>query len=145
MRDLNCHNIADLREAARRRLPRGLFEYVDRGTEEEVSLRNNRAAFDRIQFMTRPLVDVTGRATKTRLFGEDWAMPLAITRRSDPTMSIVSPASKSPVTSTTPAGNSDTVPFKSALAAPSSTRTEPRTSLAKATHNCRADNARSEP
>lgn len=78
MRDLNCHNVADLREAARRRLPRGLFEYVDRGAEEEVSLRNNRAAFDRIQFVTRPLVDVAGRSTRTRLFGEDWAMPFAI-------------------------------------------------------------------
>lgn len=78
MRELNCHNFADLREAARRRLPRGLFDYVDRGTEEEVSLRNNRAAFDRIQLMTRPLVDVAGRSTKTRIFGEDWAMPFAI-------------------------------------------------------------------
>ena len=71
-------NVHDLRRMAQQRLPKWLFEFVDRGTEDEVALRNNRAAYDRIQFMTRPLVDVTGRATKTRLFGEDWAMPLAI-------------------------------------------------------------------
>ena len=75
---LNCHNIADLRLAARRRIPRGLFDYVDRGTEEEVSLRGNREAFDRIRLMTRPLVDVAGRSTKTTVLGEEWAVPFAI-------------------------------------------------------------------
>ena len=75
---LNCHNIADLRLAARRRIPRGLFDYVDRGTEEEVSLRGNREAFDRIRLMTRPLVDVANRSTKTSVLGEEWAVPFAI-------------------------------------------------------------------
>ncbi len=40
----NCYNIADLRAVARRRLPKGIFEYVDRGTEDEVCLRHNRAS-----------------------------------------------------------------------------------------------------
>ncbi len=39
---LRAYNIADLREAARRRLPKGIFEFVDRGAEDEVSLRNIR-------------------------------------------------------------------------------------------------------
>ena len=53
-----CFNIDDLRLAAKRRLPRGIFEYVDRGTEGEVSLRENRAAFDRIRILPRVLEDV---------------------------------------------------------------------------------------
>ncbi|MGV3573423.1 MAG: alpha-hydroxy acid oxidase [Ramlibacter sp.] len=73
-----AHNIADLRSAARARLPRGLFDYVDRGTEEEVSLRGNREAFDAVRFMPRPLVDVARRDTATELFGRRLAMPLAI-------------------------------------------------------------------
>ena len=54
----DAHNIFDLRDMAKRRLPKWLFEFVDRGTEEEVALRNNREAFERIQFRPRMLVDV---------------------------------------------------------------------------------------
>ena len=56
-----CYNINDLRLAAKRRLPRGVFEFVDRGSEDEVALRNNRAAFERIKLRHRALVDVSGR------------------------------------------------------------------------------------
>ena len=45
-----AYNIADLRELARKRLPKGLFEFIDRGTEDEVALRHNRESFDRIKF-----------------------------------------------------------------------------------------------
>ena len=48
-----AYNIHDLRELARKRLPKGLFEFVDRGAEDEVSLRGNRAALDRIRFRPR--------------------------------------------------------------------------------------------
>lgn len=71
-------NIADLREAARRRLPRGLFEYVDRGTEEEVSLRANREAYDSTHFVPRPLSDVSARTPATALFGRAMSMPVVI-------------------------------------------------------------------
>jgi L-lactate dehydrogenase (cytochrome)/(S)-mandelate dehydrogenase len=73
-----AYNIADLRELARRRLPRGLFEFVDRGTEDEVALRNNRAAFERIKLVPRNLVDVSTRRLDTTLFGKRIAMPLAV-------------------------------------------------------------------
>ena len=78
MANLNAHNIADLREAAKRRLPRGLFEYVDRGTENEVSIRANRQSFDSVQFVPRPLIDVAGRSMKTALFGKEHSAPLVI-------------------------------------------------------------------
>lgn len=73
-----CYNVNDLREAARRRLPRGVFEFVDRATEDEVALRNNRAAFERIKLRHRALMDVSGRSTKTTLFGKEIALPMAI-------------------------------------------------------------------
>lgn len=55
---LGAYNIFDLRDMAQRRVPKGLFEFVDRGTEDEVALRNNRAIFERIKF--KPLVDAVG-------------------------------------------------------------------------------------
>ena len=52
---LGAYNVFDLRALALRRVPKGLFEFVDRGTEDEVSLRHNRAVFDRIKFKPRTL------------------------------------------------------------------------------------------
>ena len=40
---LGAYNIADLRELAKKRLPRGLFEFMDRGCEDEVSLRDRKS------------------------------------------------------------------------------------------------------
>lgn len=73
-----CHNIADLREAARRRLPRGVFEFFDRGAEDELSLKGNREAFARIKLRNKVLVDVSRRSMATTLFGKPMSMPLAI-------------------------------------------------------------------
>jgi isopentenyl diphosphate isomerase/L-lactate dehydrogenase-like FMN-dependent dehydrogenase len=73
-----CYNIADLREAAKRRLPKGVFEFVDRGSEDEVGLRNNRAGFERIKLRPRSLVDMSGRTMQTTLFGKPMGMPVAI-------------------------------------------------------------------
>ena len=75
---LGAYNIADLREMARRRLPKGIFEFVDRGAEDEVSLRNNRAAFERIKLKPRVLVDVSQRSQEITLFGKPQKMPIAI-------------------------------------------------------------------
>ena len=71
MRLEDAHNIFDLREIAKKRLPRWLFEFVDRGTEEEVALRNNREAFERIKLIPRMLVDVSGRKLDTTVFGKE--------------------------------------------------------------------------
>ncbi len=74
----DAHNIFDLRDMAKRRLPKWLFEFVDRGTEEEVALRNNREAFERIQFRPRMLVDVSQRKLDTTLYGKQHKMPIGI-------------------------------------------------------------------
>jgi isopentenyl diphosphate isomerase/L-lactate dehydrogenase-like FMN-dependent dehydrogenase len=74
----DAHNIFDLREMAKRRLPKWLFEFVDRGTEEEVALRNNREAFERIKLRPRMLVDVSGRKLDTTIYGKEHKMPIGI-------------------------------------------------------------------
>ena len=73
-----CYNVFDLREAARRRLPRGVFEFVDRATEDHIAVTANRSAFQDIKLRHRALVDVSGRSTATTLFGKPAALPLAI-------------------------------------------------------------------
>jgi isopentenyl diphosphate isomerase/L-lactate dehydrogenase-like FMN-dependent dehydrogenase len=73
-----CQNVAELREAARRRLPRCVFEFFDRGSEDEASLRGNREAFARIKLRNKVLVDVSRRSLATPLFGKPMSMPLAI-------------------------------------------------------------------
>lgn len=75
---LNAYNIFDLREQALRRVPKGLFEFTDRGTEDEVSLKNNRSIFDGIRFKPRTLVDVSKRTQATTIFGVNHKMPIAI-------------------------------------------------------------------
>ena len=73
-----AYNISDLRDIARRRLPRGLFEFVDRGSEDEVALRNNRASFEDIKLSPRGLVDVSRRSQQVTLFGKQQKMPIII-------------------------------------------------------------------
>ena len=75
---LGAYNIADLREIARRRLPKGMFEFVDRGTEDDIAVANNREAFERIQFSPRTLVDVSARNQEVTLFGKKQSLPIVI-------------------------------------------------------------------
>jgi isopentenyl diphosphate isomerase/L-lactate dehydrogenase-like FMN-dependent dehydrogenase len=77
-KDLKAYNIFDLRELALKRVPKGLFEFMDRGTEDEVSLRNNRAVFDRMRFKTRTFVDVSKLNQDATIFGVKHKMPLVI-------------------------------------------------------------------
>ena len=78
MRVEDAQNIFDLRDMAKRRLPKWLFEFVDRGTEDEVALRNNREAFERIKLRPRMLVDVSGRKLDTTIYGKEHKMPIGI-------------------------------------------------------------------
>ena len=73
-----CLNVYDLRAAAKRRLPKGVFEFVDRATEDHLAVANNRTAFERIKLLHRALVDVSGRSVATTLFGKPASLPMAI-------------------------------------------------------------------
>jgi (S)-mandelate dehydrogenase len=71
-------NIEDLRRLAKRRLPRAIFDFFDGGAEDEVTLRENRAAFERVRLLPKVLVNVSGVDTSVELFGSPSKMPLAI-------------------------------------------------------------------
>jgi isopentenyl diphosphate isomerase/L-lactate dehydrogenase-like FMN-dependent dehydrogenase len=75
---LGAYNIHDLREMARRKLPKGVFEFVDRGTEDDNAVANNRAALERIRFRPRTMVDVSGRRQEITLFGKKQPMPFCL-------------------------------------------------------------------
>jgi L-lactate dehydrogenase (cytochrome) len=71
-------NIEDLRRIAKRRIPKVMFEYVDSGSYDEITMRANRSELQAIRFRQRVLVDATGRSMATEMLGEKVAMPVAI-------------------------------------------------------------------
>lgn len=70
--------IADLRELARRRLPRMVFDFVDGGAEDEVTLRANREAFAALALRPRVLVDVAERPQAVTVLGRELALPVVL-------------------------------------------------------------------
>ena len=74
----NAYSIEDLRRAARRRLPRAVFDFFDGGAEDELTLRDNEAAYKRVRLVPRVLTDVSAIDTSTTLLGQRAELPLAI-------------------------------------------------------------------
>jgi L-lactate dehydrogenase (cytochrome) len=74
----DCHDIADLRAAGRRLTPRPVFDYVDGGADEEVSLRGNTRAFRRWRFQPRALVNVADADTSATFLDSVVPLPLAL-------------------------------------------------------------------
>ena len=82
-------NTDDLRRIAKRRLPAGVFDYIDGGAEDERTMRANRDAFVNYRFRPRVLRDVSDIHTTTSLLGKEVAFPLVLaptgfTRIADP-------------------------------------------------------------
>ena len=73
-----AHSIEDLRQAARARLPRMLFDFYDGGAEEELTLRANREAFQAQRILPHVLVDVAKVRTECTLVGGLARAPMAI-------------------------------------------------------------------
>ncbi|MBV9115170.1 MAG: alpha-hydroxy-acid oxidizing protein [Hyphomicrobiales bacterium] len=70
--------IEELHAIARRRLPAFALEYLEGGAEDEVTLRRNRQAFERIAFVPRTLSDVSKRDLSVEVFGKKLSLPIAI-------------------------------------------------------------------
>jgi L-lactate dehydrogenase (cytochrome) len=70
--------IEDLRQRARRNVPKMFFDYAEAGSYSEETLRANRADMERIKLRQRILVDVDKRDTATTIMGEPVAAPLAL-------------------------------------------------------------------
>src|SRR5579884_589419 len=76
MNHMTC--IEDLRQTARRKVPRAFFDYAEAGSYAEQTLRANRADLERIKIRQRILFDVSKRSTGTTILGEPVALPLAL-------------------------------------------------------------------
>ena len=70
--------IEDLRELAKRRVARAIFEYVDCGSYAEQTLRANRADLEAIALRQRVGIDVDRRSMRTTMAGQEVAMPVAL-------------------------------------------------------------------
>jgi L-lactate dehydrogenase (cytochrome) len=70
--------IEDLRVLARRRVPKALFDYVDGGSYDQLTLRANRDDFDAVKLRQRVLIDTSTRDLSTEMLGEKVSMPVAI-------------------------------------------------------------------
>ncbi len=82
-------NVDDLRAIAKRRLPGGVFDYIDGAAEDEVTLHHNSARFDDLEFAPRVLRDVSNIDASTSVLGNSIPLPLILsptgfTRIADP-------------------------------------------------------------
>ena len=77
-RVLRAWNIEDLRRIAKRRLPRAVFDFFDGAAEDEITLRANRAAFERVRIAPRTLTGVDRIDTSTSILGARSSLPIAV-------------------------------------------------------------------
>lgn len=70
--------LEDYRRAASRLLPRAIYGFIDGGSEDEATLRANRAAFEAVRLVPRVLVDTSGRSSAVTTLGDEWAAPFGI-------------------------------------------------------------------
>ena len=74
----HAYSISDFREIAKRKLPKGLFEFIDRGNDDEIAMQENIEALARIKLVSRVLTDVSKRNLSIELLGKQQALPFAI-------------------------------------------------------------------
>ncbi|RVA54028.1 alpha-hydroxy-acid oxidizing protein [Mesorhizobium sp. M7A.F.Ca.US.001.01.1.1] len=70
--------IADLKDLARRRVPKMFFDYADSGSWTESTYRANEEDFQKIKFRQRVLVDMDNRSLASTMIGEKVSMPVAL-------------------------------------------------------------------
>ncbi len=71
-------SVEDLRRLAKRRLPAGVFDYIDGGAEDERTLATNSSDFARLEFRPRIMRDVSQLDTSTTIFGKPASMPVIL-------------------------------------------------------------------
>ncbi|MGA7904539.1 MAG: alpha-hydroxy-acid oxidizing protein [Terrimicrobiaceae bacterium] len=75
---IDAVNLRDLEERARNSLSQMAYDYYASGANDEITLRENRAAYERIMLLPRVLVDVSVRDMSTTVLGERVSMPILI-------------------------------------------------------------------
>lgn len=73
-----AYHPGDLKEAARRRLPRAIFDYVDGGSYDEVTLRTNRSDLEALRLRQRVFANAVSRVQATTIAGQRSTMPVAL-------------------------------------------------------------------
>src|SRR6185503_8638505 len=76
--NLGAYNIEDLRQMAKKRLPRPIFEYIDGAAEDGIAKEHNREVYRSLKIKNRVLKDVSKRSTATEIFGRKITMPYGI-------------------------------------------------------------------
>ena len=76
MRLRDCHNFNDFRELARRRLPGPIFDYIAGGADDEATLRQNTASFERCDLVPNVLRGVEAIDISVKVMGQKLAMPV---------------------------------------------------------------------
>jgi L-lactate dehydrogenase (cytochrome) len=71
-------NIEDLRALSKRRIAKAIFDYVDRGSYSEATLRANRTDLESLTLRQRVAIDVDRRSTRSAMLGQDVSMPVAL-------------------------------------------------------------------
>jgi len=74
----SCYDIADLRRAAKRRIPRPVFDYVDGAADEEIAVAANVAAFRSWRFLPRVLAGVASADTSAPVFSSTLPVPMVL-------------------------------------------------------------------
>ncbi len=73
-----AQTLDDVRDLARRRVPRPIFDFVDGAAEDEVTAARSRAAFRQVEFMPRALTGVEPKSPATTIFGRPATMPVVL-------------------------------------------------------------------
>jgi isopentenyl diphosphate isomerase/L-lactate dehydrogenase-like FMN-dependent dehydrogenase len=71
-------SIADARSAAKWRMPKMIFDYVDGAAGSEFSCEQNSSILDRMRLLPRVLINIEGRRLAKSLFGREWDLPFGI-------------------------------------------------------------------
>ncbi|MGC8472988.1 MAG: alpha-hydroxy acid oxidase [Candidatus Dormibacteria bacterium] len=77
-KDRATHSVSDLRRAARRRLPRAVFDYLEGGAEQERTLQDNQARYETYRFHPRALTGTSAPTLHKTLFGRELPLPLGL-------------------------------------------------------------------
>lgn len=74
----SCYNVEDFERAARRRLPKPLFDYIRGGADDEYTMKSNSVAFDRFEFQPSYLKDVRSIDMRRTVLGQKLEWPLIL-------------------------------------------------------------------
>ena len=82
--NLGAYSIEDLRQMAKKRLPRGIFEYIDGAAEDGIAKEHNREVYRSLKIKNRVLLNVSKRSTKTEISARQLPCPTRSRQRLRP-------------------------------------------------------------